>query len=114
MFTDLQRLLDALRNRPPTADTRASATGLHLARSALLRSVHDCSGVHAQHLHHRIRLAGSQRELWALRADAYNVIARDHCQSIAADRIHDMGHLFDDGVVRNGSRSRWHRSGAGR
>lgn len=104
MFTDLQRLLNALRKRPPAAETSASPTELRLARSALLRSVHDCSGVPAQRLHRRITLAASHRELWALRADAYNVIARDHCQSVAADRIHDMGHLFD--VDRTGQRSR--------
>ena len=65
----------------------------------------------------RISLAGNHRELWALRADAYNVIARGHCQSIAADRIHDMAHLFHGWVDRAELRSGapvGQRAGAGR
>ena len=116
MLTDLHRLLDALRKRP-ALKTSASLTELRLARSAMLRSVHDCSGVPTQRLHSRISLADNHRELWALRADAYNVIARGHCQSIAADRIHDMAHLFHGWVDRAELRSGapvGQRAGAGR
>lgn len=116
MLTDLHKLLDALRKRP-ALKASASLTELRLARSAMLRSVHDCSGAPTQRLHRRISLAGNHRELWALRADAYNVIARGHCQSIAADRIHDMAHLFHGWVDRAELRSHApvrHRSGTGR
>lgn len=105
MLTDLHKLFDALRKRS-APNTIASPNDLRLARSAMLRSVHDCSCMATQRLHRRIRLAGNHRELWALRADAYNVIARGHCQSIAAERIHDMAHLFHGWVDRAELRSR--------
>lgn len=116
MLTDLHKLLDALRHRP-ALKTSASPSELRLVRSAMLRSLHDCSGATSQRLHRRISLAGNHRELWALRADAYNVIARGHCQSIAADRIHDMAHLFhgwvDRAELRTGAPA-GQRAGAGR
>lgn len=117
MFTDLQRLIEALRRRPSSSAPSASPTDLRLARSAMLRSVHDCSCMATPRLHRRITLAGTHRELWALRADAYNVIARDHCQSIAAERILDMSHLFHGWVDRADLRSLapgMHRTGEGR
>lgn len=94
MISDLQRLLDALRKRPNAVEKSVSGSDIQSARSALLRSVKDCSGEQTQSLHRRIALAGTHRELWALRADAYNVIAKGHCQSVAAERIHDMAHFF--------------------
>jgi hypothetical protein len=106
MFTDLHRLLDALWKRPPAFAHSSSPTGLHLARNALLSSVHDCNGVPTQRLHRRITQARTHRELWALRADAYNVIAKGHCQSIATERIHGMAHLFDGWVEPTSARPR--------
>ncbi|MGS5086233.1 hypothetical protein ACVC7V_06960 [Hydrogenophaga sp. A37] len=117
MFTDLHRLLDALWKRPPAFAPGTSPTELHLARSALLHSVHDCNGAPTQRLHRRITLARTHRELWALRADAYNLIAMGHCQSIATERIHGMAHLFDGWVEPTATQPRAalrRKAGAGR
>lgn len=84
-------------NPPSRQITRL--TDVQNVRSALLLAVHDCSGLPAQHLQLKIRSARTHRDLWMLRSDAYRLIALQHCQSTANERIDGLLHLFEGWVA---------------
>jgi hypothetical protein len=87
----LQRLLDTFR-RPVSSGKQALAiSDFQSLRCAMLDSVDDCrdSGFGLR-LHTRIAHATSAQQLWLLRSDAHDVIARHHCQTIAAERIRHL------------------------
>lgn len=95
MITQLQRLFATLR-RPSSPTTRpAGLADIQRMRGALLDSVRDCRSVPAQRLHGCIARATTPGDLWALRADAHDVIARQHCQTIAAQRLRILEPLLE-------------------
>lgn len=95
MIQRLQRLFDALRQTSSPAPCPAGLADIQRMRSALLDTVQDCRSVPALRLHGHIARAATPRDLWALRADAHDVIARHHCQSVAAQRILTLESLLE-------------------
>jgi hypothetical protein len=93
VINDLQRLLLKLRRSTSAAPRPAGLADLQRMRSALLETVQDCRSVPALRLHGHIARAATPRDLWALRADAHDVIARHHCQTVAAQRIQTLESL---------------------
>lgn len=70
-------------------------------RDAMLSTIRDCEGPPAQRLSHQIRAARQPADLWQLRSDAYHLIALQHCQSIADERLQGLLHLFQCGHSPN-------------
>lgn len=95
MITNLHRFLSKLRRAPSPAPRPAGLAEIQRMRSALLESVQDCRGVPALRLHGHIARAATPRELWDLRANAHDVIARHHCQTVAAQRIRHLEPLLE-------------------
>ncbi len=95
MTTRLQRLLHTLRRTTSPAPRPAGLADIQRMRNALLETVQDCRSVPALRLHGHIARAATPRDLWALRADAHDVIARHHCQTIAAERIRRLAPLLE-------------------
>ncbi len=91
----ISRLLRSLRRTRP-AQRRSD---LHTVRSALLAAIDDCQGVNAEQLKRRLGTARQHRDLWMLRSDAYRLIALQHCQAIADERMRDLLHLFEGWVA---------------
>jgi hypothetical protein len=87
VINDLQRLLHLFRRSTASPLPSARDIDLPRLRSALLESVKDCRDMPALRLHARITRANTAQDLWILRADAHDVIARHHCQAIAEQRI---------------------------
>lgn len=89
MIQDLQRLLGKFRNATASpVNTRATGPAdLQRLRNALLESVSDCRDVLALRLQAQIVRAPTTEDLWHLRATAHDLIARHHCQTVAAERI---------------------------
>lgn len=90
MPPSITRLLTSLR-RPRTR----RPADLHTARDAMLQAVADCQGMPVDQLKLKIRGARHHRDLWMLRSEAYHLIALQHCQSIAEERIRELLHLFE-------------------
>lgn len=68
-----------------------------LIREQLLHTIEDCLGTAAaERLRRQIERARSPQELWLLRNDAFQVIARHHSQPVAATRIDGLSGLFED------------------
>lgn len=87
VITHLQRLFATVRRTPSPTHRPAGLADIQRMRNALLETVKDCRSVPALRLHGHIARAATSRDLWALRADAHDVIARHHCQTVAAQRI---------------------------
>lgn len=68
-------------------------------RAALLAAIGDCEGAPAQRLQRQIRASEHHRDLWLLRSDAYRLIALQHCQAIADERLRELLHLFGGWTV---------------
>lgn len=47
----------------------------------------------------QIRASEHRRDLWLLRSDAYRLIALQHCQAIADERLRELLHLFGGRTV---------------
>jgi hypothetical protein len=65
-------------------------TNLDELRQLVLAAFADCSAAAAERLRDRARSMHSARELWLLRADIYQLVARQHCQFEAARRINAL------------------------
>ena len=55
----------------------------------------DCTAMDAQRLQFKVQAAMSAHELWMLRSDLYECVARHHSQSEAARRINALLPCFD-------------------
>lgn len=95
MTTRLQRFFAPFRRMSSPAARPAGLADIQRMRNALLETVQDCRSVPALRLHGHIARAATPRDLWALRADAHDVIARHHCQTIAAERIRRLAPLLE-------------------
>jgi len=101
MPPSITRLLNAVCR--PRSERRPS--DLHTTRTALLSAIEDCHGLPADQLKLRIRHTRHHRDLWQLRSEAFHVIALQHCQSIADERIGELLHHFD-GRISTSERQR--------
>jgi hypothetical protein len=82
-----QRIFGAAtrRQKPVTGATVAEI------QSSLKEVLVDCHGVQADRLLYRIDGARKPAELWALRSDVYQCIAKSHTESVASTRIKPSG-----------------------
>jgi hypothetical protein len=96
VINDLQRLLGKFRQPRSLAPRHTGPADLQMLRDALLESVRDCrADLPALRLHARIVRAPTAEDLWHLRASAHDVIARHHCQTVAAERIRRLAPLLE-------------------
>lgn len=91
----LSRLLRSLRR----ARSARHLSDLHTVRSALLAAIEDCQGLKAEQLKLKLGAARHHRDLWMLRSDAYRLIALQHCQAVADERLRHLLHLFEGWVA---------------
>lgn len=99
MIQDLQRLMGKFRNPfpAPAAPRAMGPAELQRLRNALLDAVSDCRDVLALRLQAQIVRAPTAQDLWHLRATAHDLIARHHCQTVAAERIRRLEPLRQGG-----------------
>lgn len=98
----LRALTEFMRSSHGSTGTVSSppqkAAALETAQDAMLACVQDCPSDELRKLTQRIYRAPSHKDLWALRGDAYCLIARTHCQSEAGARVSGLTPLFEGWV----------------
>lgn len=83
--------------------TAQSSTPLSLVRREFVDALHDVRTQQAGDLLGRIRTARSMRELWHLRIDIYNLVARHRDESEASYRLNRLNRFFPQRVGRSGA-----------
>jgi hypothetical protein len=64
-------------------------------RQRLMQTLKDCQVTDAQRLGIRVQATRNAKELWMLRSDLYDCIARHHSQTEAARRINGLLSCFE-------------------
>ena len=63
-------------------------------------AVADCEGVECDRLRWRLHTAECAQDLWMLRGPIFQVVASQHCQSLATDRINELAPAFQEILPR--------------
>lgn len=66
---------------------RPAPAGVEAVRRQLLQVLDDCEGVESDRLRWRMHTAECAQDLWLLRSAVFQVVAAQHCQVQAAERI---------------------------
>jgi hypothetical protein len=69
--------------------------GLVELRWHMVAVLNDCNGTGREAATSRLMRARSMNELWLARTDLYQIIARQHCESLAAQRINALIPFFE-------------------
>lgn len=73
---------------------RAPPAGVEFVRQQLLGVLDDCEGFEVDRVRWRLHTAERAQELWLLRDAVFQVVAMQHCQSLAAERIQGLVPAF--------------------
>lgn len=83
-----------LNSRPGDWPVRPATLGVESARRQLLAVLDDCDGFECDRLRWRVHTAERPQELWLLRDAVFQVVASQHCQAQAAERINGLVPAF--------------------
>jgi hypothetical protein len=75
-------------------DIRPTPAGVEAVRRALLSALDDCEGFECDRLRWRLHTAECAQDLWLLRDALFQVVASQHCQDQAAQRIDQLAPAF--------------------
>ena len=64
-------------------------------REKMLGLLADCSGVRCERARLRLQQANTPQDLWLARSEVYQLLAHQHCQSLAAERINALLPAFE-------------------
>jgi hypothetical protein len=64
--------------------------GVEAVRRQVLSALDDCEGLECDRLRWRLNTAESAQDLWLLRGAIFQLVASQHCQTQAADRINQL------------------------
>lgn len=83
-----------LASRPFEWQFRAPPAGVENLRRQLLALLDDCEGFEADRLRWRLHMAERAQELWFMRDAVFQVVASQHCQALAVERIQALVPAF--------------------
>jgi hypothetical protein len=67
-------------------------------RESLQAVLHDCKDMRTQRVIYKINIARTPADLWLLRSDLHQCIAKVHSQTEAAERVNSLIHVFEGWV----------------
>ncbi|TWO70562.1 hypothetical protein FN976_13430 [Caenimonas sedimenti] len=74
--------------------------GVETVRQQVLSILDDCEGVECDRLRWRLHTAECAQDLWMLRGPIFQVVASQHCQSLATDRLNELAPAFQEILPR--------------
>ena len=78
---------DWLPSHPFAWQFRTPPAGVDALRRQLLATLDDCEGFEVDRVRWRLHTAEQPQELWLLRGAVFQVLASQHCQSLATERL---------------------------
>ena len=91
---NLQRLFSRLMPDAFESEYSYNRLPIEKIRARLQASLQDCKDAHTQRVIYKIKQAQTPLDLWLLRSDLYQCIARVHSQSVARERINGFINIF--------------------
>ena len=82
----------------PLANKRPVLAALEGLRREVLLALADCRGPACERVRRQIDEAGSADDLWLLRCEVYQLVARQHCQGLAVSRVNGLLPAFEMGL----------------
>jgi hypothetical protein len=79
-----------LNSSPLEWQFRAPPAGVEMIRRQLLAVLDDCAGFEADRVRWRLHTAERAQELWLMRDAVFQVVASQHCQTLAMQRIEGL------------------------
>ena len=94
----IHRIFD--RTAPSVSDSGRENNRLSIEqiRESLQAVLHDCKDMRTQRVIYKINVARTPVDLWLLRSDLHQCIAKVHSQTEAAGRINSLIHVFEGWV----------------
>jgi len=83
-----------LNSRPFEWHFRAPPAGVETIRGQLLAVLDDCEGFEVDRVRWRLHMAERAQELWLMRDAVFQVVATQHCQALAMERIQGLVPAF--------------------
>jgi hypothetical protein len=74
--------------------------GVEAVRQEILSILDDCAGTECERLRWRLHTAECAQDLWMLRGPLFQVIASQHCQAQAAERVNGLQASFQEILPR--------------
>lgn len=90
-----------LSSRPFEWQFQPPQAGVESLRQQLLALVDDCAGLACDRLRWRLHTAECGQDLWLLRDAVFQVIATQHCQAQALERINRLAPAFQQLLPRH-------------
>lgn len=78
----------------PDWQFRPTEARVEAVRRQLLAVLDDCHGFECDRLRWRLHMAECGQELWLLRGAIFQVVAHQHCQEQATERINSLAPAF--------------------
>lgn len=89
-------LMNWLNSLPGEADAPAPPqSSVGELRQRCLTAIADCTRLHDERIRAHINHAANAQQLWQLRSDFYQAIARQHCEAEAARRLNELLPVFE-------------------
>jgi hypothetical protein len=89
----LMKWLNSLPGESQPAPVAISSIGELRQRS--LDAIADCTRLNDERIRAQVSRAANAQQLWQLRSDIYQAIARRHCEAEAARRVNDLLPAFE-------------------
>lgn len=90
----IQRIFGTPVPAPSASTENGTRLSIEQIRHSLHGALHDCQDMRTQRVIYKINMAQTPAELWLLRSDLHQCIARVHSQAIAAERINSLLSVF--------------------
>jgi hypothetical protein len=89
-------LMKWLNSLPGDADVAATAqSSIGEMRLRCLDAIADCTRLNDERIRAQVGRAANAQQLWQLRSDIYQAIARKHCEAEAARRLNELLPAFE-------------------
>jgi hypothetical protein len=79
----------------PLGNKRPALAALEVLRHEVLQVLADCRGPACERVRDQIDGAASAEDLWLLRCEVYQLVARQHCQGLAVSRVNGLLPAFE-------------------
>ena len=89
-------LMNWLNSRPPESPaTPRKLQSIDELRRQSIEALADCTRPHDERIRSQLAMAATAQQLWQVRSDIYQAVARRHCEAEAVRRVNGLLQAFE-------------------